>query len=413
VNDESHGSHPAQLEDLAIVAKIRQSESSDDVVELTLSTDERVIARVTDGIYRHPGSAIRELISNAYDADATRVVIKTDAPRFDRIAIEDNGHGMTPEALTYLLRHIGGSAKRSEHFGPSLGITSQSDPMLSPKGRRLIGKIGIGLFSVSQLTHAFQIVTKTKDDAFRTVATVVLRQYADDDFPDDADSQRFESGKVNIWREPATDSAAHGTTIVLTSIRPQARDTLRSRDIWNAIEQSESTIEPDERRPIDPPKFHIGRVDKDGFLYKESSDRLTNVPWSSSDSPEEAFRKLVECVWREVNEGNPNPRLDQIFDYYLRMVWQLSLAIPIPYVDGHLFDIPLAGSADIFRLSNAARGGTQDVDVKADDTLRVKLGLTDSAESKEPFDVYLDDLKLLRPIKFTNLPTTAHALAGC
>ena len=34
------------------------------------------------------------------------------------------------------------------------------NPSLSPGGRRLIGKIGIGLFSVSQLTRHFQIITK-------------------------------------------------------------------------------------------------------------------------------------------------------------------------------------------------------------------------------------------------------------
>jgi Histidine kinase-, DNA gyrase B-, and HSP90-like ATPase len=64
---------------------------------------EASIARVTDGIYRQPASAIRELISNAYDADATRVVIKTDAPRFERITIEGDGNGMSPDVLAYLL----------------------------------------------------------------------------------------------------------------------------------------------------------------------------------------------------------------------------------------------------------------------------------------------------------------------
>ena len=158
-------------DELGLVASIRASQGTTDVVHTTLKTDERVIARVTDGIYRQPGSALRELISNAYDADATRVVIKTDAPRFERISVEDNGHGMGPEALAHLLLHIGGSAKRSVD-GPGLGITSPSDPMCSPGGRRLIGKIGIGLFSVSQLTHSFQIITKIKDDNYRTVATV-------------------------------------------------------------------------------------------------------------------------------------------------------------------------------------------------------------------------------------------------
>src|ERR1035438_8646904 len=132
-------------DELGLVASIRASRSSDEVVHTTLQTDERVIARVTDGIYRQPASAIRELISNAYDADATRVIIKTDAPRFERISVEDDGDGMEPEALAHLLLHIGGSAKRSE-TGPTLGITSPTDPMRSRGGRRLIGKIGIGMF---------------------------------------------------------------------------------------------------------------------------------------------------------------------------------------------------------------------------------------------------------------------------
>ena len=77
-------------------------------VSTVLRTDERVLARVTDGIYRQPGSAIRELVSNSYDADARRVVIKTDRPRFRTLSVEDDGTGMTSAVLAYLLHHIGG-----------------------------------------------------------------------------------------------------------------------------------------------------------------------------------------------------------------------------------------------------------------------------------------------------------------
>src|SRR2546428_12187282 len=110
------------LEEGELVQQIQASIDSDHVVSARLKTDERVIARVTDGIYRQPASALRELVSNAYDADATRVVIKTDRPRFDAISVEDDGHGMTPAALAYLLHHIGGSAKRNV-AGGKLGIT--------------------------------------------------------------------------------------------------------------------------------------------------------------------------------------------------------------------------------------------------------------------------------------------------
>src|SRR5258708_10629329 len=126
-------------DDTGLAQEIRESQDSEHIVSTTLRTDERVLARVTDGIYRQPGSALRELISNAYDADATRVVIKTDAPRFERITIEDDGSGMSPQVLAHLLFNIGGSAKRSVR-GEELGITLQDNSSQSPKGRRLIGK---------------------------------------------------------------------------------------------------------------------------------------------------------------------------------------------------------------------------------------------------------------------------------
>jgi signal transduction histidine kinase len=110
------------LDEQRLIARILESQNSGDFVSTRLQTDERVIARVTDGIYRQPASALRELISNAYDADATRVVIQTDAPRFDRISVEDDGVGMTPATLAHLLRHIGGSAKRNDE-GRGLGVT--------------------------------------------------------------------------------------------------------------------------------------------------------------------------------------------------------------------------------------------------------------------------------------------------
>jgi hypothetical protein len=398
------------FEEVALIADIKASRGANDVVQTVLKTDERVIARVTDGIYRQPGSALRELISNAYDADATRVVIKTDAPRFERISVEDNGHGMEPEALAHLLLHIGGSAKRND-IGASIGVTAKGDPTKSPGGRKLIGKIGIGLFSVSQLTHTFQIITKVKGDDHRTVATIALRQYADEEASNESDgSKRFESGKVNIWREKATDTHSHGTTIVLTSIRRQARDTLRSREIWNAIEHNETQSQGEERQAIEPPRFHIGRVDETGGVLRHTDDGKTSaLPWEKGDQPEIAFEKLTQSVWDESTHGQPNPQLDRIFDYYLRMVWQLSLAVPLPYVDGHLFDMDVDGWADVFLLSNHPKGAAQQLHA-AGAPLRMAAELKDPAERIGVFDVFFDELKLARPIKFRGLPTTNNAL---
>jgi hypothetical protein len=390
-----------------LVDAINASLSSDNVVYTLLTTDERVIARVTDGIYRQPGSALRELISNAYDADATRVVIKTDAPRFSRISIEDDGHGMTPAALGHMLKHIGGSAKRNKD-GMKLGITSTQNPNESPNGRKLIGKIGIGIFSVAQLTYNFQIITKTEGDKFRTVAVVNLRQYSDESSDSDLVDDEYESGKVTIWREKADDTDTHGTTIILNNIRPQARDTLQSKEIWSAIEQSEEETSFGEHA-LDPPKYHVGKIDETGRLLRETEGKMTSVPWESEDIPHVAFTKLVDAVWHELETSNPNPRLDKIFDNYLQMIWSLSLAVPIPYVQGHLFDMDLNSWSDSYLVTNEPKGSAKQLDIKGNQTLRNLLGLSEGATSQN-FDVFIDDLQLLRPIKYKGLPTGGHAL---
>jgi hypothetical protein len=375
-------------------------------IKTTLRTDARVIARVTDGIYRQPGSALRELISNAYDADATRVTIRTDRPRFQRMVIEDNGSGMTPETLEHLMHHIGGSAKRTS-IGRDLGITSYSDLNLSPSGRPLIGKIGIGLFSVAQLTQGFQIITKVAGDDRQTIATVVLRQYSEQvlEHPD----AEYDAGKVLVWMEPSADIESHGTTIVLDAIRPQTRETLRSADLWEAVygaSSADTTDEPSTK--ISPPRYHIGSVQPSDEDLLRSGAGYPHLPWASNDRPLVAFRKLVDSVWNAIYDGVPNPRLEQFFDYYLQMVWELSLWCPLPYVDVHPFD--LTGDDDVGTYGISANLQVREIDLAPGQSLRLAAGLGSMVSSPVDFAVIMDDLELRRPLRLRGLPVTSSAV---
>ena len=294
--------------------------------------------------------------------------------------------------------------------GAGLGIASSSDPTRSPSGRRLIGKIGIGLFSVSQLTHRFQIITKTAGDPFRTIAVVVLRQYSDESAPTPDEQGQHESGLVTIWREPATDVDSHGTTIILTDIRPQTRDTLQSRDLWEAID-ADGAPAPAEARGLRPPDFHIGRVRQDDAdILQGDADAHDSLPWSRVDRPEVAFEKLVNAVWQHVDLGTPNPQLERIFDYYLRMVWQLSLAIPVPYVSGNPYDLPFQDKLYLFELPQAGRAAPAEFELAGDETIRMKRSIGSAAEVGSNFTVLVDDLRLARPIRFVDLPGTSHAV---
>ncbi|MBF4566154.1 ATP-binding protein [Plantibacter sp. VKM Ac-2876] len=365
-------------------------------VHTALETDAQVIARVTDGIYSQPASAFRELISNAYDADATEVVIQTDRPRFQRITISDNGNGMGPEAVAHLIRHIGGSAKRSAE-GVGLGITkSIADPSLSPGGRKLIGKVGIGLFSVSHLTQSFQIITKVANESWRTIASIRLRQYSE--VQDHIEGDPYEAGLVTIWQEPASDVEAKGTTIVLNGLKPAARDTLRSSATWLGVSRGMHI----------PPRYHVGAV-ASGREYELAAGEasMPSLPWQPGDAPDVAFASFVNAIGEPNAGGQRNPQLNDLLDYYLRMVWQLSLAAPLPYVDEHPFDSVLSESRQY--ILNGP-GPTSVSEHTGSGPLREAAGWPARIGVAEDFKVIFDDLELRRPLKFSGLAETSNAV---
>lgn len=377
----------------SLAQQIANSRSEHEVVQAKLTTDERVLARVTDGIYREPSSALRELISNAYDADATEVVIQTDRPRFSTITITDDGNGMTPEIVAHVIEHIGGSAKRSPHGG-SLGVTQNDNMFLSPGGRRLIGRIGIGLFSVSQLTHEFQIFTKVEGDPWRTVAIVRLRTFADE--VTDVEDGPYEAGLVSIWRVPARDVEASGTTIVLTNLQRHTVRTLSDVDRWYRVQNGES-----------PPRYHVGRL-QDGELIAEEGQPAESVPWKETDSGTTAFKALVDAVWDELRIGNArNPSINYLFDKYLQTVWEIALAAPLPYVGAH----PLMVGGDDAERYTLQTDKRRPPDLLAEGSLASVLGVpADVGIGTQPFRVFVDNLELRRPIRLESLPSTSHAL---
>lgn len=269
-----------------------ESRQTGEPAKAILKTDDRVLARITDGIYRQPSSALRELISNAYDADATEVYVETDAPRYSQIEVRDNGLGMDEEALSRLIHHIGGSSKRTSR-GKELGTTSNDDAGLSPGGRRLIGKIGIGLFSVSQLTSHFQIITKRKGADHRLFADVILKTYLEDE-TEEAANQPFETGTVRVLSVPAADTEAHGTQIILRQIHPRARDILRSRERWERYYEQMDLPENERDPAIAAPVFHSGYLAREPdpednqLVFRDQP----TLPWNDDDTPVEKFAAL-------------------------------------------------------------------------------------------------------------------------
>jgi len=421
-----------------LLEDVKSARENGGTVSATLTTDERVFARITDGIYREPASALRELVANAYDADATEVRINTDAPRFSRIVVRDNGHGLTEEALVHVICHIGGSLKRTaKGSDEKFNVTRTDDRNLSPGGRRLIGKLGIGLFSVSQLTHHLVIVTKVKGEAVRRVCDILLVPQTDLEIPKSPEGDEiYVTGKALIRTIAADDVMSQGTEITLLDIRPFVRESLQSQALWSAIESeiddedelefddaTDSTIAPApknigllssdldefyERPPI--PTYHIGRVSK-----KNTEELMAPpaLPWSANDSSSMKFRKLVEGIQRLAGETNERIRLSEVLDTYLRTIWTLSLSMPLPYSKSSPFSLKREDQIPIFAISNKGyRSKAIEVELGEGETVGDKLGLsTDDVTKQVEFSVLFDDIELKRPLEFSRASEINQAIS--
>ena len=367
-------------------ANIRANAENRQPVETTLATSERIIARVTDGIYREPWAAFRELVANAYDADASYVVIETGQPEFQRMTVRDDGIGMSPKTLAYVLKNIGGSSKRKT-AGAKLNTVRFGAPNLSPGGRPLIGKIGIGLFAVAQLTQHFQIITKSAEEDQRLSATVRLRTHDEEELQ--GDGSDYVAGSVTIVSEkvPNEEKDAHGTSVVLYQLREEMRRALQSAQRWEAASVDTGGGESVQK----PPQFHIGHS-----LNADSAQ--PSLPWKDTDSADRKFERLFEAIGRVAGRDIRSANLDH-FDEYLRLIWKLSLSLPLRYMDDHPFD--LNGSNKLYFLGfPEGSGQAERIHLAPTESLRDRLELRTGREKiNREFSVILDGVALRRPIR--------------
>ena len=354
-----------------------------------------------------PTSLLRALIVSAYDSDARVVAIITDAPRFSGIIARDDGIGLSPQTLADIVENLGGSAKRTDE-GADLEITESDDPTHSPGGRQLIGKLGIGLFSVAQFTRHFLIITKTKGDNYRTIADITIGPVEGAQRLLNIDTTgEIERGRARIRRErvPASEVETHGTEIRLLDLLKRTRDELASLDLWSKLDFE---METEGRHLTKKPQLHIGRESRSnpGDLIEQPI-----LPWADDDPPETRFRKLVEVVRGYAEQEMDLVDLESVCDRYFQTLWTLALSAPLPYLDGHPFDLSNEDGALFFRVENRNRGQATKMNLAASQTPRKALKLrTPEKPRDDNFTVEVDGVRLFRPLLFRNQPKTKTAV---
>jgi signal transduction histidine kinase len=165
--------------------------------------------------------AVIELVKNAYDADARRVLVRFRPPLEvgnGGIDIIDDGHGMSVETVEGAWLEPATNFRRRNSKSESLE-------------RRVLGEKGIGRFAVSRLSNELEMVTRRggqaqetsvlldwslfdDDDAYLDEIEIVIDQAAPYEFAVDGPVQQ-------LWHEGSPKSSVldHGTLLRMNSLR--------------------------------------------------------------------------------------------------------------------------------------------------------------------------------------------------
>ncbi len=164
-----------------------------------LTVDKRIIRLLSAKTYEDFPGAIRELVSNAYDADATEVKITIDL-RKDFIEVTDNGNGMTPSEFDFFLRIAGHEREKDK------------SPFLR---RERIGQFGIGFLSFFPFGKRASITSTSRNSDIQFEAIIPTETYVNEGLgPADIEKISIPGSQIkhNRYRD------RHGTTIRLSGL---------------------------------------------------------------------------------------------------------------------------------------------------------------------------------------------------
>ena len=130
----------------------------------TIKVGSQILNQLSKGVYSTPAMALKELVSNAYDADASKVTIDVKAAS-NSLIIRDDGYGMSYEDFNQKFVYISKSPKANE-----FGITEKYR-------RPIIGRLGIGFVAVSTLCDTMIISSTTEDAKTKFIAILDFSKF--------------------------------------------------------------------------------------------------------------------------------------------------------------------------------------------------------------------------------------------
>jgi len=252
----------------------------------------KVFGHLSQGLYRTPAGAIKELISNAYDADSTLVRLHTGFPRFETFSCQDNGTGMSRAEFERLMnRGIGSSYKRVA-----------TEAISATLHRPLVGRLGLGILALAQVCTRFDIASHHRESKTAFRATIQFPAYT---------RQEMDRLATKL-RQSGDDMAVHGGQYTL----------------------HDETFDPDKSGVRIFTKYLRESFRK---RMRSTLTRLANQRRTHTADPYGNFEQFIAAIY---NVSSPTASLNLLADYD-QLLFGLALAPPLPFMQNRNLAITL------------------------------------------------------------------------
>lgn len=164
--------------------------------DYTLDYAASAVQHLGVGLYKQLPQALAELITNSWDADATEVKISINY-REKTISVFDNGNGMTHDELNSNFLRVAKNRRSNE----------KTD--LSPSGRKVTGKKGLGKLALFGIANRIQVFSCKEgvENAFEMNFTVIQNTPEDERYHPKA-----------LINNKKNEEIQHGTKIIINDL---------------------------------------------------------------------------------------------------------------------------------------------------------------------------------------------------
>jgi hypothetical protein len=294
-----------------------------------------ILLHIGAGIYQSVAGAIKELVNNAYDADAPQVTVSMGYPDFDQIKVVDNGTGMDKERFKQAMASIGSSLK---------GVKS-STRKTKEFERPVIGRLGIGLMALSQVCSMAEIESQTKGSDKKFIARLDFSQFKTG-FPKNPEAMKLD---VEITRYGGLEEMNRLHLDVKTNldVKAEIAQILAAHQALSKFEGSEGeqlgycVVYPDlpAIKGEHGTTITLKEIDKTvKNTLKDTGRSRKNMPkfYAAKKYDWETYRNEInKMMWADLCDDlsvEAHGITYELLPKYHQFLWELSLLTPVKYL---------------------------------------------------------------------------------